>query len=108
MKDIEIKNIKMDCLEVNKVSPYIDGNLSFDQKKKFDNHLQNCEICFEIMNKKILLLEKTKSLIPEKYLSPADQNNLELEITELYNSFTKKSKIKKTTRKLINKVLDIF
>ena len=108
MKDIEIKKIKMDCTQVNKVSPYVDGNLSYDQKKTFEKHLQNCKPCHEVLNQKVKHLHTIESLIPVKHLSIDGQRELEYEITELFKSFGTKSKLLISTKKIIDKVIDLF
>jgi hypothetical protein len=108
MKDIEVKKIKMDCTQVNKVSPYVDGNLSYDQKKTFEKHLQNCKPCHEVLNQKVKHLQAIESLIPLKHLSVDEHRELESEITELFNSFGTKSKFLNSTKKMIDKVIDLF
>ncbi len=108
MRDLNSKIVNIDCVEVNKISPYIDGNLSFDQKKKFEQHLQNCNVCYENMNTKTKYLQTIEELIPVKHLAINEQKDLEIEIEELFHSFKKKSNLQTAAKKIISKVVDLF
>lgn len=108
MKDINARTVKLDCLEVNKVSPYIDGNLSVDRKKSFDKHIQSCEFCQNTLNKKVKQLKAIEELIPMKHLSIKNKSSLDLEIEKTFEAFRKKSNIGSKAKKLIDKVVDLF